>query len=217
MDEETAKDNPPEGETATPETEPYLAGDEPPKVVISPAEAETYLEGGEPPLVISPNDQEIYLSGGEPGVAPPPRKAGDPDPAAQPPPPPPRSKWRWIVPILFALLAIFLLMHFCGADKSGSAAKTGAAGASGRGAQGAAITVGQSKTGNMNIYVDALGTVIPLATVTLYSQITGRVMDVYYHEGQIVQKGDPLVDIDPRPYEANLMQAEEPSSATRAC
>ena len=104
-------------------------------------------------------------------------------------------------------MAIFLLLHFCGGGKSSSAGK-GAAGASGRGAQGAAITVGQSKTGNMNIYVDALGTVTPTNTITLYSQITGRVMAVYYHEGQMVQAGDPLVDIDPRPSEATLSQSE---------
>ena len=52
----------------------------------------------------------------------------------------------------------------------------------------------------MNIYVNALGTVTPLYTVTVYSQITGTVMQVHYTEGQIVQKGDPLVDIDPQPY-----------------
>ena len=60
----------------------------------------------------------------------------------------------------------------------------------------------------MNVYVDALGTVTPEATVTLYSQITGRVMAVHYREGQIVTKGEALVDIDPRPYQADLTQAE---------
>jgi multidrug efflux pump subunit AcrA (membrane-fusion protein) len=64
---------------------------------------------------------------------------------------------------------------------------------------GKPVKSGQSKTGNMNIYVDALGTVTPTYTVTVYSQITGRVMAVHYHEGQMVQKGDPLIDIDPRP------------------
>jgi multidrug efflux system membrane fusion protein len=60
----------------------------------------------------------------------------------------------------------------------------------------------------MNVYVEALGTVTPVATVTLYSQITGRVIAVHYHEGQLVTKGQALVDIDPRPYEATLTQAE---------
>jgi len=44
--------------------------------------------------------------------------------------------------------------------------------------------------------------------VTIYSQITGVVLAVHYREGQLVHKGDPLVDIDPRPYEATLTQAE---------
>ncbi len=75
-------------------------------------------------------------------------------------------------------------------------------------APGASITVGQSKTGDINIYVDALGTVTPTYTVTVYSQITGKVMAVHYAEGQVVQTGDPLVDIDPQPYQAMLTQAE---------
>ena len=72
----------------------------------------------------------------------------------------------------------------------------------------AAITVGQSKTGDINIYVNAIGTVTPTYTVTVYSQITGQVMSVHYREGQMVRKGDPLIDIDPRPYEATLTQAQ---------
>jgi membrane fusion protein, multidrug efflux system len=102
------------------------------------------------------------------------------------------------------LLAAFLIYYFTGrgSTPAGGAAK-------GRGQNGpAAITVGQSTTGSISIYVDALGTVTPVATVTLYSQITGRVIAVYYHEGQVVKKGQALVDIDPRPYEANLTQAE---------
>jgi multidrug efflux system membrane fusion protein len=159
------------------------------------ADAEAFLTGGEPPVrTISAADSETFLSGGEPGAT--------PEPAD-----PPHRKRHWVAPVLLLLVAIFLVLHFCGGGKSSTAGK-GAAGASGRGAQGAAITVGQSKTGNMNIYVDALGTVTPTYTVTLYSQITGRVMAVYYHEGQMVQAGDPLVDIDPRPYEATLSQSE---------
>jgi len=111
--------------------------------------------------------------------------------------------WIWIVAILIVLLAAFLIYYFTGRSS------TPAAGAKGRGQNGpAAITVGKSTSGSMNIYVDALGTVTPTATVTLYSQITGRVIAVYYHEGQLVKKGQALVDIDPRPYEANLTQAE---------
>ena len=195
MDEEKANSVPQKNEPGSADAEAFLTGGEPAVQVISAADSETYLSGDEPPKTISPADAEAYLSGGEPGVTP-------PDAPVRP-----RRKWHWVAPILLLLLAIFLVLHFCGGGKSSSAGKS-AAGASGRGAQGAAITVGQSKTGNMNIYVDALGTVTPTYTVTLYSQITGRVMNVYYREGQMVQAGDPLVDIDPRPYEANLSQAE---------
>ncbi len=75
-------------------------------------------------------------------------------------------------------------------------------------AAAAAITVGQSKTGNIDIVYDALGTVTPVYTVTVYSQVTGRVMAVHYREGQLVHKGQSLVEIDPRPYQATLTQAE---------
>ncbi len=71
----------------------------------------------------------------------------------------------------------------------------------------AAITVAGSRIGNINIYVEALGTVTPVYTVTVYSQITGTVLTVHYHEGQLVQRGDSLIDIDPRPYQAMLTQA----------
>jgi membrane fusion protein, multidrug efflux system len=195
MDEEKANGVPQKNEPASAEAETFLTGGEPPVKAISAADSESYLSGGEPPETISPEDAETYLSGGEPGAM--------PEPAV-----PPRRKWHWVAPVLLLLVAIFLVLHFCGGNKSGGSAGKGAAGASGRGAPGAAITVGHSKTGNMNIYVDALGTVTPTYTVTLYSQITGRVMAVYYHEGQMVQAGDPLVDIDPRPSEATLSQSE---------
>ncbi len=72
----------------------------------------------------------------------------------------------------------------------------------------ASITVAQSREGSMPIYVSALGTVAPVYTVSLYSQVSGQVTRVYYREGQFVHRGEPLVEIDPRPYAATLEQAE---------
>ena len=110
----------------------------------------------------------------------------------------------WVVIAVLAVVGVFLV-YYLTKPKGGNAA----AGAKGRGQNGpSAITVGKTSTGNINVYVDALGTVTPVATVTLYSQITGVVMSVHYREGQIVHRGDPLVDIDPRPYEATLTQSE---------
>jgi multidrug efflux system membrane fusion protein len=117
-----------------------------------------------------------------------------------------RRRWIWIGVVLVVLLAIFIVYRVTSV-KSSSSQSAGAAG--GKGQTGpAAITTAETTTGNMNVYVEALGTVTPVATVTLYSQITGRVIAVHYREGQLVTKGQALVDIDPRPYEATLTQAE---------
>jgi len=62
------------------------------------------------------------------------------------------------------------------------------------------------RQGSIGQYIGALGTVTPLATINLYSQVNGQVTAVHYTEGQIVNRGDPLIDIDPRPYEAQLQQ-----------
>jgi len=114
----------------------------------------------------------------------------------------PTRKWFWILGILLLVLVIFLVHHFSG-DTTGTSKGKG----HGQGGP-TSITTAQSTTGNMPVYVQALGTVTPTYTVTLYSQITGRVLAVHYTEGELVRKGQPLVDIDPQPYEATLQQAE---------
>jgi multidrug efflux system membrane fusion protein len=106
----------------------------------------------------------------------------------------------WIAAAVVLILGLLLVHHFTEPNSAASGS---------RGQQGAAaITVGQSRSGDMGIYINALGTVTPTYTVTVYSQITGRVMAVRYREGQMVRKGAALVDIDPRPYQAMLTQAQ---------
>lgn len=62
--------------------------------------------------------------------------------------------------------------------------------------------------GSIGQYIEAIGTVTPLATVNLYSQVNGVITAVHYVEGQLVHRGDPLIDIDSRPYEAQLQEYE---------
>lgn len=70
------------------------------------------------------------------------------------------------------------------------------------------ITTATAETGNIGVYQEAIGTVTPVYTASIFSQVTGVVTSVNYQEGQLVKKGDPLVDIDARQYEANLLQAQ---------
>jgi multidrug efflux system membrane fusion protein len=66
-------------------------------------------------------------------------------------------------------------------------------------------TVGKS---DLDISLDALGAVTPLATVTVKTQIAGQLTEIAFQEGQMVKKGDFLVQIDPRPYQQALDQAQ---------
>jgi membrane fusion protein, multidrug efflux system len=70
------------------------------------------------------------------------------------------------------------------------------------------IATATAEKGDIGVYLDAIGTVTPTYTASIFSQVTGVVTSVNYQEGQIVKKGDPLVDIDDRQYQANLVQAQ---------
>ena len=70
------------------------------------------------------------------------------------------------------------------------------------------VTTATAQKGNIGVYLDAIGTVTPIYTDSITSQVTGLVSAVHYQEGQLVRKGQPLIDIDSRPFEAQLMQAE---------
>ena len=70
------------------------------------------------------------------------------------------------------------------------------------------VVTARATTGDMPITLIGLGTVTPLATVTVQSQISGQIMHIFFKEGQTVKAGDPLVQIDPRPYQVALEQAQ---------
>jgi len=71
-----------------------------------------------------------------------------------------------------------------------------------------AVRVASVTVGDMPLTIDALGTVTPFETVTIRTQIAGTLQKVGFTEGQIVKTGDFLAQIDPRPYEAALAQAQ---------
>jgi membrane fusion protein, multidrug efflux system len=71
-----------------------------------------------------------------------------------------------------------------------------------------AVSVATAVASDIQVKIPALGTVTPLATVTVRTQITGTLQKIFFTEGQFVHQGDALAQIDPRPYEAALQQME---------
>lgn len=142
-------------------------------------------------------------------------------PAAAPPPalpdstarPPARHRiWPWIV-LLVVLAGGYALFH----ERSSQAAQTQAqtSGSGGRagaaGTRGAAVPVLAEKVrrGDLPVYLSGLlGTVSALNTVTVHTRVDGQLVSVAFHEGQFVHEGDVLAEIDPRPFQVQLEQAQ---------
>jgi multidrug efflux system membrane fusion protein len=110
--------------------------------------------------------------------------------------------WIWVVVIL--ILAIGGLVYYRKQQAAEAAAKTKAALAN----RSVPITTATATTGPIGIYINALGTVTSVYTATITTRVDGQIVSVNYVEGQMVHKGDLLVQIDPRPYQAALTQAE---------
>lgn len=113
-----------------------------------------------------------------------------------------RHRWIWaVVLILFGLLFYWVLQH----QQKGQAAMRG-----GRRAFTGKVPVSPAtaQAGSIGVYLDAIGTVTPLYTDSITAQVTGVITAVHYREGQMVHKGEPLIDIDPRPFQAQVVQAQ---------
>jgi membrane fusion protein, multidrug efflux system len=117
-----------------------------------------------------------------------------------------RSRTRWLVGLIVVLLGVGAIWYW----QTHHAPQTAGRGAAGRGAQTAAQPVGAETiaTGDIRIILNELGTVTPLANVTVKTQINGQLTEVAFKEGQSVKVGDFLAQIDPRPYQVALEQAQ---------
>ena len=115
-----------------------------------------------------------------------------------------RRRPRLLRIVLWSLLALALLtaciLLLRRHENAGKAAA--------RPAAGIALTSATATQGDIGVYLDAIATVTPVFTASITSQVTGQIVAVHYVEGQLVAKGDPLIDIDPRGYRALLLQAQ---------
>ncbi len=123
--------------------------------------------------------------------------------------PPRRSRRGWLWFALLVLVAAGAYYFWSKRTPAPADGGKGAAGASQKKGFGAIpVVAAKARKGNIPVYYVNLGGVTPIYTVTVKSRVDGQLMEVHYKEGDIVQKDGPLIEIDPRPYEAALTQAQ---------
>ena len=119
--------------------------------------------------------------------------------------PPPRKKWwRWVVLIAILLFGAYWAMRSLAQNQQRSENRSAAK----SGPPSVPVTAEVAKKGDIPIYLNGLGTVTGFNTVTVKTRVDGQLINVAFQEGQLVKKGDRLAEIDPRPFEVQLEQAE---------
>jgi membrane fusion protein, multidrug efflux system len=111
-----------------------------------------------------------------------------------------KRRWLWLLPLVLIGGAAFVYSQ----NQKAQDAKNKAD----RGPRAVPITTATVKEGPIDVYISSLGAVTPVATVSVTSRVQGEIQKVAYREGQMVHRGDLLLVIDPRPYQAALTQAE---------
>jgi len=154
--------------------------------------------GPNAPVTISTKDSPSTTATAPPALASPPPKP----PAHADQRPRKGHPWVWIVVIIVLLLGAFYFyrQHVKAAEAAKAQAK--------QPRPGVPIQTATARTGDIGIYINALGTVTPVYTATITSRVDGQITNVAYREGQMVRKGDLLIEIDPRPFQAALTQAQ---------
>ncbi len=117
-----------------------------------------------------------------------------------------RSVWPWIILLVLAGAAAYFFPRLAKQVPAQAAQKGGGKG--GNDGRPVPVVADKARRGDMPVFLDELGSVLAFNTVTVRTRVDGEVMKVAYQEGQFVKQGDLLVEIDPRPFQVQLEQAE---------
>jgi membrane fusion protein, multidrug efflux system len=118
------------------------------------------------------------------------------------------SRRFWIILVVLACLVGIGAWIAHGRQARVQQAKPAAGAAGGAPARPVPVVVMPIRTGDLNVFLTALGSVTPLATVTVKSRVDGQLLRTHFTEGQVVHAGELIAEIDPRPFQAQLVQAE---------
>jgi multidrug efflux system membrane fusion protein len=120
--------------------------------------------------------------------------------------------WIGVLLVLVAGAAGSYFYFTRGTDGAAQGASVPAPKAKGKGGfdpnRATPVVAEPARAGDINIYLNGLGTVTPLRTVTVRSRVDGELLRIAFTEGQLVKEGDLLAEIDPRPFQVQLAQAE---------
>jgi multidrug efflux system membrane fusion protein len=119
-----------------------------------------------------------------------------------------KSRWLvWVVLLAIAAGAAYYLVPRLNPSTAKADSKKGG-GKGGDSARAVPVVAAVARKGDMPVYLGGLGAVTAFNTVILKTRVDGEIVKIWFTEGQLVKKDDPLVEIDPRPYQVQLEQAE---------
>lgn|SRR5215472_979935 len=120
--------------------------------------------------------------------------------------------WLWVVVIAGIVLGVWYFRARTPSEAANPSAPAapgrGRGGAGGMGNFSVSVVVATAQNGDLPVYFNGLGTVTAFNTVTVRSRVDGQIINVAFKEGQFVHEGDLLVQIDPRPFQVQLEQAQ---------